>query len=167
MPGAEGVPEWLQDFLSRPQVSPAETSVPPTPTSTGDAMFAPPQPAEPSHEETGVDPLTGRVFDSAQFERWLEEQNIVRKTRLAMESIPSLHERLQKAKFEIEEWADNPANRPLVLSGDLEAVRADASLREVLRGYDDWGPEMTDKLYRHVAFVVENRRKFHASRPSD
>jgi hypothetical protein len=146
MQGAEGVPDWLQDFLSRPPAPPSEPA---------------------TENEAGIDHETGRVFDSEKFERWLEEQNVARKTKLATEPIPSLHEHLQKAKFEIEEWADNSANRQLVLSGDLEAVRADAALRAVLRGYDEWGPEMTDKLHRHVAFVVENRRKFHASRPSD
>lgn len=143
MPGSVGVPDWIQDSLGVP----------------------PPKPAEPPPDETGVDPLTGRVLDATKFGRYLEEQNVVRRTRLAMELIPSLHERLQKAKFEIEEWADRKANRALVLAGDLEAIRADPALREALAAYAEWGPEMMDKLWRHVAFVVENRRKFYASRP--
>lgn len=155
VPSGEGVPDWLQDFLGVPPAPP-----PPAPPASTEEP-------SPSSDLTGVDPLTGRVLDSDKFERWLAEQNVVRKTRLAMDVIPSLHERLQKAKFEIEQWADDAANRAAIVAADLQAIRSDAALCSVLSSYADWGPEMTDKLWRHVAFVVENRKKFYAAHPDE
>jgi hypothetical protein len=60
---------------------------------------------------------------------------------------------------------DRDENRLLVLSGDLEAIRRDADLQEVLRRYQGFSDEMTAKLWRHLEFMVENRRKYYSTRP--
>jgi hypothetical protein len=75
-----------------------------------------------------------------------------------------LAERFRKARIEIEHWVDRDENRLLVLSGDLQAIRRDADLQEVLRRYECFGDEMTAKLWRHLEFMVENRRKYYSTR---
>lgn len=181
-PGASGVPDWLQDLLGTPIApepappEPAPAAVEPPPPEPAPEPPAPEPPPEPPvveaaqeptpvANETGIDPETGRVLDSDKFQLWLAEQNFQRKTRLALEPIPSLHDRLQEAKRAIEDWADHEANRDVVLRGDVEAARQDAALQEALRPYQDWGPEMMDKLWRHVRFIMDNRRRFYTQMP--
>jgi hypothetical protein len=56
--------------------------------------------------------------------------------------------------------ADLDINRPLILSGDLDAVRSDIAIKSILDLLDKYGPAITDRLWHHVEFVLENRKKY-------
>jgi hypothetical protein len=72
----------------------------------------------------------------------------------------SLQELYQRAQSALQQWADLDINRPLILSGDLDAVRSDIAIKSILDLLDKYGPAITDRFWHHVEFVLENRKKY-------
>ena len=64
------------------------------------------------------------------------------------------------AQQALQGWVDDPANRALVTIGAMEPIRQCASVKELLARYDGYGSVMQEKLWKRLAFFVENRRKF-------
>jgi hypothetical protein len=145
------------------------TVLAPTPTSPGEISPEPPPlaialPAAPPLPETGFDPDTGRILDRVQFEKWKRGLAEI-PTGEAPASLPLL-ELFRKGRVAIENWLDDPGQRALVLQGDLEEVRAAPGLATLLERVADKGPPvLREKLLHHLAFLVENRRKYYTARP--
>jgi hypothetical protein len=114
-------------------------------------------------EETGYDAQTGRILDAVRFTSWQRDQARKRQEELAGRPTTPLLEVYLQAKKDVERWVDGEQNRDLVVAGDLEVIREDGRLLDVLRPYRCWGPGLMEKLWQHLAFVVENRRRFYAS----
>jgi hypothetical protein len=86
-----------------------------------------------------------------------------RREGVAAPSTATLPEIFRRAKREIQDWVDQDQNRAVVVRGDREAMRRDDGLQDVLHRYQGYGPEVADKLLRHLEFVVENRRQYYAA----
>jgi hypothetical protein len=149
--GPAALPDWVESLRQTEQVL-----VPPAPTIEPAPEIPTVLPAKEKlhrgdHQATTEDATIPEVLPADQ------------EKEPPAETVP-LAERFRKARIEIEHWVDRDENRLLVLSGDLEAVRRDADLQEVLRRYEGFGDEMTAKLWRHLEFMVENRRKYYSTR---
>ena len=66
---------------------------------------------------------------------------------------------LRRAMKEVHHLVDLDENRPLVLRGDVEAIRWDTPIREVFERYQGYGPEMATKLQHYLEFLTDNRRR--------
>ena len=73
----------------------------------------------------------------------------------------SLQDLVRKARFGIEQWVDEEDSVDLVLAGDLETIKQDPALQEIMRSMQGWGPDVMDRLWKHLEFTVENRRKYY------
>jgi hypothetical protein len=80
------------------------------------------------------------------------------------EAAPPLAEAFQRACAALDRWVDLDANRGRVLKGDLEALRRDPSVLGIIRPLEGYGALVVDKLWAHLAFLVENRRKYYLAR---
>jgi hypothetical protein len=69
----------------------------------------------------------------------------------------------EAARRALRRWVDADANRPFVVTGDLEALHQFPALRQLFGGARRYGQETVDRLRRHLAFLVDNRRKFFAA----
>jgi hypothetical protein len=76
------------------------------------------------------------------------------------ESIQELYYRAQAA---IHAWADLEVNKPLILSGDCEALRHDLAVQVILRLVEKGGAAVVDRLRKHLEFVVENRKQYYVA----
>lgn len=69
----------------------------------------------------------------------------------------------RKARTAIEYWVDDEKHRPLVLSGDIAAMQREPEVQAILLESSKYGSPMLEKLQAHLAFLLENRRKYHAA----
>jgi serine/threonine protein kinase len=109
--------------------------------------------------ETGFDANTGRIIDPVKFRLWQKEHQ--RQRNLELSTAPTIQEDYYKARAELSAWVDMEKNRPMILTGDMEAIRQDATLQQFMRAHARYGDEMVHKLWHHLEFMVENRRKYH------
>jgi hypothetical protein len=70
----------------------------------------------------------------------------------------------QRAQAALHAWADMDASRPVILSGDLKAVRRDVAIQVILQMVEKCGPQWVIRLWDHLAFIVDNRRKYYLAR---
>jgi hypothetical protein len=160
--------------LARPAPTPVAAAVPspvppPLPPPPAVPAVAPPAlpspvPAPPAAgrpEQTGLDPTTGQILDPILFHHWLRQQSLERQQELASRPTPTIEELFEQGRRELERWVDLEDNKPLILAGDLQALRQDARLRAILQPYECWGAAMTARLLRHLEFLAENRRRFY------
>jgi hypothetical protein len=117
----------------------------------------------PQSAEAGLDPQTGRIVDPARFARWQREQARRRQEELAARPTATLAEVYLQAKRELERWIDREQNRDRIVAGDLEALCRDRALLALLEPYRCWGPGLMAKLLQHLAFLLDNRRRFYAT----
>ena len=61
-------------------------------------------------------------------------------------------------------WVDADQSRPLVARGAIDIIRSNPEVQRIIQAYLPHGPEMVQKLWKHLDFMVDNRRKFYASR---
>lgn len=139
-------PDWLEDIRqieqSRPRPAPA--------------------PAKPSSARaTGFDADTGMILDAIVFIQWQREQQRQRQEELARQPAVAIGEAFLAARRVMQGWVDSEATKPLILSGNLDAVRRALTMQGVLDAYRGYGPVMQEKLMKHLEFLVENRRKFY------
>ncbi len=73
----------------------------------------------------------------------------------------SLNDLFRKAQFELEQWADEDDSIDLILAGDLEGMKHDPALQQILAPLQAWGHDIVAKLWKHFTFTVENRRKYY------
>lgn len=156
------------DFSSLP--APAkETAVAKQTKATPPAPPAPPirkteARVSPSVEEMGYDPDTGQIFDRKKFENWQRQERLRKEQEAAAqpESGPSLREVFHKARVQLDQWVDLDQNRRLILAGDLELIRQDPAVQQLMHAYADYGQDLLHRLWHHLQFMVENRRKYYS-----
>jgi hypothetical protein len=68
-----------------------------------------------------------------------------------------------QARAAVNRWVDDDGHRDLVLRGDLDDMEDSDGIRAILDQYACYGPIMKEKLLKHLAFLVENRRKYYAA----
>lgn len=159
IPGEEGKGPATEERRTTEVAPVPPTVLAPTPTSPGEIS-----PEPPPLPETGFDPDTGRILDPVQFEKW--KRGLAELPgREAPAGLPLL-ELFRKGRVAIETWLDDPEQRALLLQGDLEEIRAAPGLVALLERVADKGPPvLREKLSHHLAFLVENRRKYYTARP--
>lgn len=144
-PPVRGLPlDWLDDIRQ------IEESLRARPT--------PPLSARP--EVNGFDPTTGRILDPVAYERWQKTEAQRRQQELQQQPTLSVAEAFLDAQRAIQTWVDDEKNKPLVTSGDLATIRQCGSVQEILHRYEGYGPVMQEKLWKRLAFLVDNRQKF-------
>jgi hypothetical protein len=118
----------------------------------------PPAPPPITNEQRGFDLATGRILNTVVYNRWQKAEAQRRQEELR--SQPTIAEAYLNAQRAIQAWVDDDANKPLVASGNLDAIHGAASVQEILHRYDGYGPLMREKLVKRLAFLVDNRKKF-------
>ncbi len=173
------IPDWLEDLriwygLETP---PAPPVVPPTPlTPVTQSVASAPQTtlpdqaiaggadalAEKAIRETGFDSRTGQILDPEQFQKW-KHSNAPSAAPAGRPTNVALLEAFHKARNVLSGWLDDDAHRELVLRGDLDDIEDSAGVTAILDKYAGYGPVLREKLVKHLAFLVENRRKYDAA----
>jgi hypothetical protein len=166
------LPDWLEDLriwygLEEPVASPA---VPPVPTASAASPTLPALPpageadtlAEKAVRETGFDPRTGRVLDPERFRQW-QRASAAPAGAARRPSNVALMAAFHQARAAVNRWVDDDGHRDLVLRGDLDDMEDSNGIRAILDQYACYGPIMKEKLLKHLAFLVENRRKYYAA----
>lgn len=113
----------------------------------------------PTVAESGFDATTGRILDPEKFRRWQKEQQLKRNQE--RKAGPTIQDVYAKARGDLSSWVDLDKNRRLILTADMEAIRHDDSLRKFMHSHQRFGDEMLHKLWHHLEFMVENRRKYY------
>jgi eukaryotic-like serine/threonine-protein kinase len=108
--------------------------------------------------EMGFDPSTGRILDQAKFRQWQKWHQ--KERNLEMAKAPTIQDAYLKARTELSGWLDQQKNRPLILTGDMEAIRQDPTLQQFMKDLGRYGEEIIHKMWHHLEFMVENRRKY-------
>ena len=108
--------------------------------------------------DTGFDAATGRVIDPEKFKSWQKQQRAQKAQEVG--GPPTLQEAYVKARTELSAWLDLPRNRPLILAGDMNAIRQDPGMTRFMQTQQRYGPEMLHKLWAHLEYMVENRRRY-------
>jgi hypothetical protein len=173
---AATAPEYLEDLRlwisldvrsSRPTSSGARPSKAAPQASPSTA--APAVPVEPrsrgargakakTASETGFDAATGRILDPEKFHKWRSQRpegapgNVTNASLLAA---------FRKARIMIEAWIDDDKNRLRITHGDGQEIKEHPEMQAILGQFSQYGSTMRDKLERHLAFLVNNRRKYY------
>jgi hypothetical protein len=125
---------------------------------------APPPPvAKPTPEEMGYDPDTGQVLDAEKYKRWTKAQKDV-KTETSSSVGETIYETFLRANNVLQEWIDDETNKTLLISGGNEAVKNDPVLRGLVLSFELHGKDLMNRLWQRLDFLIDNRRKFYASR---
>jgi len=180
--------DWLADvghwesLEKAPGEAPAEaertaatTLLPPSPVPTvvtpanASAPVAPPvattEPRSTVIRLMGFDTQTGEILDPERFKEWKNEQ---RNQRGALgQTAKTIQVIFEEARRAVEGWVDEDHNRELIMKGDWGVIHKDANLHNCLSPYRNYGPAMLEKLWHHLRFMVENRRKFYAAYPKN
>jgi hypothetical protein len=149
----QGTPDWLAGWILD---EPAKVS---EPEKTKQTVKIQDVLADTTIQETGFDLKTGQIVDAEKFRKWQKSANAQQPTA----TNESLFEVFRKARIAIENWIDDDSRRPLILSGDLQAIKKDPTLQALFQKNQGYGAAMEQKLWRHLEFMVENRRKYYAA----
>jgi hypothetical protein len=109
-------------------------------------------------QETGFDLQTGRVLDPVKFQRWRQQSGKTGCDSAPAQTNGALLEVFRKARLAIESWVDDANNQELVANGAPEEISV--RVQDLLRDYAAYGPELEQKLTRHLFFMIDNRRKY-------
>jgi hypothetical protein len=178
LPTVAPAPDWLEDVNKEPPTPPAAV---PAPTALpdwieglrraeeagpGPARRTAPRPAAPSPPGPLPDWLADMpgnpavVPAAAEAEEPAAEAEQPAPESRAAEGPRPLQEIFESACVALRRWVDAPGNRPLIVAGDLDAIDRVPILRQFFAGVQRYGPDMSDRLRKHLAFLVDNRRKF-------
>lgn len=149
-------PNTVRSPAHPPGVSPGLPSTPPE-------SRVPPSllPSEPvSLEPQGYNPETGQILDAVAYARWQKADAKRRQEELHRHPAMSVAQAFVEAQRALQEWVDADANKSLVETTDMNALRTCTSILTLLRRYEGYGPVMREKLLKRLDFLVENRRKF-------
>jgi hypothetical protein len=160
------VPDWLASW-SVPE-TPKKPTAPPT-------VAAPPVPAAPAptpgpvtvspvvdprveemRQTNGFDPETGQILDAEKFQRWKQGRS-----QTTTVNNGTLLEVFRKARFAIESWVDDDANRATVMHGEMNEIKRQPKIVAILKEYAGYGQALQDRLLQHLEFMVSNHRKYH------
>jgi hypothetical protein len=112
----------------------------------------------------GYDPDTGQVLDAERYREWQRRQREVKTEAPAEAEGMSIYELFRKASTALQNWIDDDAARPLVCVGALDRIKQEPEVLQIVRTYESCGPEVVAKLWARLEFLVDNRKKFYASR---
>jgi hypothetical protein len=146
------VPSGLAKAVIAPSREP-KYAVPRTTKSTADTM----------RDLTGFDADTGQILDAKKFQNWKQQQARTSVANLPSVSNASFLEVFRQARTAVESWVDDDKNRLRVLHADLAEIKNNPDVRAIVHGCANYGNEMHEKLFRHLEFIVENRRKYYAA----
>jgi hypothetical protein len=117
-----------------------------------------------SLESTGFNPETGQILDRQKFDQWQRAQQLQRQREMQTQAAGSVYDAFLKARKALHQWVDDEQNKGLILAGNLEAIRANPIVQELVLAYQGYGETMLAKLWKHLELLVDNRRKFLAAR---
>ena len=93
---------------------------------------APPTAPPPiTNEQRGFDLATGRILNTVVYRRWQKAEAQRRQEELRNQ--PTIAEAYLDAQRAIQAWVDDDANKPLVASGNLDAIHKSPAVQEILR----------------------------------
>jgi hypothetical protein len=125
----------------------------------------PAAPTRPSPQETGFDPDTGQIIDPVKYKKWQREQQQAQATPSASPGAGlSMYEIFRKATTALQDWVDQDGTRALIVQGTLDTIRQHPEVQRLIQSYQTHGQELTGKLWLHLGFLVDNRKKFYAAR---
>ena len=110
----------------------------------------------------GFDPDTGQVFDQAKFSQMATGAEGP-SGRGARNPADPARRYFRKARVHMDQWLDFERNRRPILAGDMEHIRQDPDIQRFMLYHARYGPEMLHKLWHHLQFMVENRRKYYCA----
>jgi hypothetical protein len=143
-------------------------SLPETRPANEPILLPPPGPAAltvaPTPEETGFNPETGQILDADKFQEWQRGQQLERERQSSAQPAPSVYALFDRARRELKAWVDSAENERLIAQGNVGAVLRHPAVQRLIRTYQPYGQEIERKLWQHLVLLVDNRRKFHASR---
>jgi hypothetical protein len=119
-------------------------------------------PPAPSREEIGYDAETGQILDPVKYRKWLRDQQLAKQQESPAEG-ETIYETFRRAQRDVEGWIDADANKPLVAQGAIAVIRGHAEVQRIILSYQPHGAELVQKLWKHLEFMVENRRKYYAA----
>jgi len=146
-------------LAGRPQTktaAPAPVARPPVPAPR---PAPPPPPATPA--EMGYDPDTGQILDQAKFTKWQKLQR-EKQSQTAVGGL-SVSAVFEKARIHLDRWLDFDRNHRPIMAGDMEYIRKDPDIQRFMHFHARYGPDMLHKLWNHLQFMVENRRKYYCA----
>jgi hypothetical protein len=114
--------------------------------------------AEKTLEETGFDLVTGRILDQEKFNQWKKQKAPTTETIPQFLTNASQFEVFRKARTAIENWVDDDNNRLRILHADIKEIIHSPGIQAIFRDFAGFG--FRQKLEKHLAFLVENRRKY-------
>lgn len=176
-PAVSPAPDWLNDVRAserlaahRPIPLLAQPGVPTVPSDWLDDIrqiedscrrrpAAPPPTVVP--RVTGLDPETGQILDAQAFLRWQREQQKQREKERENQPGVTVGEAFLAARKALQTWVDGEQNKPLVMTGNMDAIRGAIALLGIINAYQGYGAMMQEKLSKHLEFLVENRQKFY------
>jgi hypothetical protein len=139
--------------LPAPAPPPAPAAAPVTPAPTAAA----------TPEEMGFNPETGQVLNAEVFARWQRAQQEKKDRELATQPEVTVYEVFLRARWALQDWVDAEPNKPLIVAGNIDAIKQDPQVQQLVYTYQGYGETMIEKLWKHFGFLVENRRKFYAA----
>jgi hypothetical protein len=170
-----GIPDWLASWkaVEGPNEPPPRPKPPiaAAPIVPAKAVIAPPLEPKPSAKSaaeimrdiTGFDADTGQILDAKKFQVWKQQQARTSAANQPAVSNASFLEVFRQARTSVEAWVDDDKNRLRVLHADLAEIKNNPDVRTIVAHCANFGKEMQEKLFRHLEFVVENRRKYYAA----
>jgi hypothetical protein len=117
--------------------------------------------AEKMRDESGFDAETGRVLDPVKFRQWQKKQALGTASGQPGTSNASILELFRKSRHAIEAWVDEETNCQCVLHAELDDIRKLPAIVAIIQEGGKFGKELQEKLLHHLAFMVNNRRKYY------
>lgn len=114
-------------------------------------------------EPTGFDPQTGQITDPAAYANWQRSQQQQRVRESQVQTGLSVYEVFLVARKSLQDWVDADENKALVMTSTPESIRTIPAVQELVQAHRGYGQVMLDKLWKHLDFLLENRKKFHAA----
>ncbi len=74
---------------------------------------------------------------------------------------PAAQETYERAQAALQRWADLRINRPLVLSGDREALRRDVAIQSILLPLQRFGAAVVDSFWKDLEGLLQQRRGYY------
>lgn len=111
----------------------------------------------------GFNPDTGQILNAEVFARWQRAEQEKKDRALAAQPEVTIYEVFLRARWALQDWVDAEHNKPLIVSADLDAIKQDPQVQQLVCTYQGYGDTMIEKLWKHFGFLVENRRKFYAA----
>lgn len=111
--------------------------------------------------DSGFNADTGQIIDAAKFAKWQKAEQAKKQASAA--AAPSVGEVYEKARIHLDRWLDFDRNRRPILAGDMDFIRQDPDIVRFMSYHSRYGAALIHKLWNHLQFMVENRRKYYCA----